>query len=271
MKTLFSISVGIFAALLCFGAYAQFIDMSPIPDSTGIVGLKYSRASYKTDFFYDGPSGGSAVYKLYGMFPLRNGWTFNAELPFVVAKDEGGDDSGFANAYFGFQRAIGTRGKSNFGFGLYLPLISSSDYIRPSVGIVSDVYGIFEFTEAITIRLNYAHHHIAEKGVVYGFEIGPDIFFPTYSEGKTELLFHFAAKGGYAFGGFTAWAEIANFVNTSSDSWITDMMISKLVLGGQFTKPRLRPGIFYGIPLDENTTGYTKSTLHIKLDFVIGR
>jgi hypothetical protein len=252
-------------------AYAQVIDMSPIPDSIGVVGLKYSRASYKTGFFYDGPSGSSAVYKLYGMFPMKNGWMFNAELPFVIAKDEYGDDTGLANVYLGFQKTIGTTGRSNIEFGFYLPTIASSEHIRPEVGIASDVYGIFGYTEAITVRSTFAHHYVTSRGFVYGFELGPDLYFPTYSEGNTELLFHFAAKGGYAFGGFTAWTEITNFVNTSSDSWITDMMISKLVLGGQLTKTRLRPGVFYGIPLDSSTSAFTRNTFHIKLDFIVGR
>lgn len=272
MKTLLPISVVLCAILCNPGAYAQFIDMSPVPDTTAIVGIKASRASFREDVWYgENPSSASGVYKLYGQFPMKDGWSFYAEVPFIFANQESERDNGLANIYVGFQHVTKAHPRTNVSFGIYLPTIGSGHYLRQEVGVMSDTYGVFQYAEGVTGRFSVAHHNTKAKGPLYGFEVGSNIFVPTYDGGKVEFLLHGAAKAGYAFGGFTAWGELNGFLPVSSDGYITDTMISRAVFGGQFMGSRVRPGLFYGIPLNGYPKEAVKGVLEIKVEFLLGR
>jgi hypothetical protein len=271
MKTLLSISVGLCAMLVLSHSYAQFVDMSPVPVTTSTIGLKYSNSSYHDDTWFDeGPSGGSGVFKLYGMFPMKNGWSFNAELPFVIAKLGSVEDSGLANIYLGFQKTMKRNERANLSFGVYLPTIGEA-YDRAVVGFTSDIYGSMQYIKAVTARLNLAYNAIRNEGIIYGFDAGPDVMIPAFEGANVELFLHFSAKGGYAFGGFAAWAELNNLISVTAGGYITDEILSNLVIGGQLMKSRVRPGVFYGIPLDGNTREVVKGTLQVKMEFLLGR
>lgn len=268
MKTLVLIGVVLYA---CPCAHAQFIDMSAIPDTAGIVGLKYSRASYDEDTWNERPSGASGVYKLYALFRMRNNWYFNAELPFIVAEQESQHQSGIANIYVGFHKVMKAHPETNLAFGLYIPTLGSANPVRQAIGVLSDTYTIFQYLDGITTRFNVAHNKKRTKGFFYGFEGGPDIFIPTFMGGTVEIFLHGSAKGGMAFNGFSAWAEVNAILPITSDVGIADALVSKLVLGGQLTKSRFRPGIFYGIPLRSEIREEVKGILEIKLEFLMRR
>ncbi|MDV3310743.1 MAG: hypothetical protein LOY03_18200 [Cyclobacteriaceae bacterium] len=271
MKALLSISVVLCTTLCNHGVYAQFIDMSPVPDTAAIVGMKISRASFRPDAWYgENPSAASGIYKLYGQFPIKDGWYINAELPVIIANQASEHESGLANIYVGAQYMMESLPKTNVNFGIYIPTIGSGKYLRQQIGVMSDIYGIFQYTEGVTGRVSIAHHHTKTIGPLYGVELGTDFFIPTFEGGEVECFVHGAVKAGYAFYGVSAWAEFNGFVPIDENGYVTDTMITKIVFGGQVRRSRVRPGIFYGIPLNDYPKEVVKGILEIKVDFVIG-
>jgi len=269
MRTLVTISIC--AVFFTGTANAQFIDMSPLPDSSGIAGLKYSHASYKENWYGENPSGASGVYKFYGVFPIKRDWYFNAEIPVIVAKMGSESESGLGNLYFGFQKILNPKKPTNLSLGLYLPTIGSERYLRQQIGITGDTYGLLQYAEGVTARITVAHNSVRERNFLSGVEIGPDIFIPTYKGGGAELMLHYAAKGGYHFGGFAAWAEFNGIMAVTSGGNLTDNMINKLVFGAQIMRSKFRPGIFYGLPLNEYQREIVRGILEIKLEFSLAR
>lgn len=270
MKTLFSLSIGLCAVLCNGGAFAQAVDMSPVPDTTSILGLKYSRASYKTTWFGEGPSGASGVYHLYGRFPMKNDWHFNADLPFIVATQASASENGLGNIYIGFQKVMTANRNSNMELGLYLPTIGSNNFLRQEVGVASDPYGVFQYAEGITASFNIVYENARKKDFLSGVEAGPDIFIPTYEGGSVNLFVHGAAKGGYNFSGFALWTELSGILPVNLDGGFTEEVISKVVVGGQLTRPKFRIGAFYGIPLGSSQREFIGDIFDITLEFEIG-
>ncbi len=269
MKTL--ITTCISAVFFTITAHAQFVDMSPVPDSVGFAGLKYSHASFKDTGFGEGPSGASGVYKIYGAFPMKEDWSFYAEIPVIIAKMDGESESGLGNIYLGFQKIINRERTTNLSLGVYLPTIGSERYLKQSIGITADTYGTVQYAEGVTARFTVAHNSINERSALWGIEAGPDIFIGTFEGGGAELMLHYAAKGGYHFGGFAAWAELNGLMAVTGGGNISDRTIHKLVFGGQLMRSKFRPGIFYGLPLNQLQREIVSGILQVKLEFSLGR
>jgi hypothetical protein len=264
MKTLILTFLATSAVVWCVPLNAQFINMSPVPmDSAAYVGLKYSGAMYKASAFGENPDGASGVYKMYGVFPLNSRLHLNAEIPFVVARQGTESESGLGNIYIGLQETLGKRRRSNLSFGLYLPTIGSEKYIRQDIGNKADPYGFLHYADGFSIRANLATNWIRPNGVMAGFEIGPDVFIATDSYGGATAFLHFAAKAGYHFDAIAVWAE---WNGITALPW---GMNNILVFGGQLSRSRFRPGIFYGIYLDRSFKERISGLLEIKMEVLV--
>jgi len=183
----------------------------------------------------------------------------------------GESESGLGNIYFGVQKILNLKRTTNLSLGLYLPTVGSERYLKEEIGITADTYHMIQYVQGVTARATLAHNSIRQRRFLSGVEIGTDIFIPTYDGGGAELLLHYAAKGGYHFGGFAAWAEFNGVMVVTTGGSVADNTIHKLVFGGQIMGSKFRPGIFYGLPLN----GYQRETvsgiLQIKLEFSLGR
>jgi len=250
---------------------AQNFNLSSPPiDHKIAIGLKYNRVLFKgeTDL-----SSFSGIYKFYGYFPLKNNWQINAEIPLVVAsfKDNEYSDNqtGLANIFIEFQKALNEKKTTYLDIGLYIPTIGSEEYGRMFVGILSDVYRFVQYTEGVTLNSTFGYNLRNKPGAIFGVEVGPDVYIPTSgNDEEVEFLIHYGLKGGYMFKQVSTWVEFSGMWLLSEEGSIDINSYNQIFLGGQLNSGRFRPGFFYGFHINEGLREETKGIIGINLQVV---
>jgi hypothetical protein len=232
--------------------FAQNFNLSSTPlDEKMSVGLKINIPFFKESGDLSSLSG---VYKFYGYFPLKNNWQINTEVPLVVSawKDNEYNDNetGLANLFVEVQKALKADNTSYLALGMYIPTIGSENYDRMFIGVASDAYRFVQYQEGFTINSTIGYNLRNKPGAVFGVEIGPDILIPT-GDGEVELLIHYGAKGGYRFNTLTTWAEFSGIWLTTEEGDLDSNSLNQIIVGGQLNTGKFRPGIFYGIFINE--------------------
>jgi len=248
----------------------QQFNMSPGPvDEKLSIGLKVNKPFFKKSEYGDNPSGTSGVYKLYGYFPLKKNWQINAEVPLVVAKMGETNETGLGNLYVELQKALNANKTTYMAFGLYIPTMSSEKYERMMIGFLSDPFHILQYAEGLTFNSTIGYNLREKPGVIFGVDIGPDLFIPTSESGDVELFLHYGIKGGYRFNAVSTWAEISGMMVTTEEGSLDEKWNNQLFLGAQYNRSTFRPGIFYGIYLDKDLREGISGILGLNLQVVL--
>ena len=262
-----------FMALVSFTEFthAQHFNLSSPPiDEKLSVGLKYNRIFLKDA---DELSALSGVYKLYGIFPLKNNWQINAEIPLVVAKwnynDFEENETGLANIFVEVQKALNAEKKTYLNFGILFPTIGSEHYERMFIGFLSDVYRFVQYMEGFTLNGTFGYNMRNKPGAIFGLEAGPDIFIPTTEGDDVELLMHYGLKGGYRFNNISTWAEFSGMWIITEEGSLDETSLNQIFLGGQLNSHKFRPGIFYGFHINKDFREETKGILGLNLQVVL--
>ncbi len=253
------------------GVMAQHFNMSPAPfDGEMSIGLKVNKPFFKKTEYGEDYSSASGVYKVYGYFPLKNNWQINAEVPLVVSKTPEYNETGLGNLYVEIQKALNNARSTWLAIGIFIPTVGSDNYLRQSMGAITDPYHFVQYMEGISISSTFGYNLTKKPGPVFGVDIGPDLFIPTYENGDVELLLHYGVKGGYQFNAVAAWAELNGIMIVTEKGDLADRWINQVNLGAQLTRGTFRPGIFYGIHLDkdyrESISGIMGVNLQVVLD-----
>jgi hypothetical protein len=252
--------------------FAQNFNLSAPPiDHKMSVGMKYNRVLFKDETDLSSLSG---IYKFYGYFPLKNNWQINAEIPLVVVnwKDNEYSDNqtGLANIFIEFQKALNEYKTTYLDFGIYIPTIGSENYERMFIGILSDVYRFVQYTEGVTLNSTFGYNLRNKPGAIFGVEVGPDLFIPTSgADEEVEFLIHYGLKGGYRFNKVSTWAEFSGMWFISEEGSLDTNSYNQIYIGGQLNSNKFRPGFFYGLHINEDFRDGTKGMIGLNFQVVL--
>jgi hypothetical protein len=270
MKKSIIIMAFVLAGVKIYPVLAQQFNMSPVPvDEKLSVGLRVNKPFFKKSEYGENPSGISGVYKLYGYFPLKKSWQVNTEIPLVIVKLGETSETGLGNIYVEFQKALNPDKTTWFAFGLYLPTIGNEKYEKMTIGMISDPYRFLQYTEGVTVNSTFGYNLREKPGILFGVDLGPDIFIPTTGGGDVELLIHYGLKGGYQFNMVSTWAELSGIMIVTQEGGLNEKWINQVFFGAQLNQGKFRPGLFYGIHLDRGLREGINGLLGVNLQVVI--
>jgi len=270
MKKLIILIVSVFTLLSNQGSRAQQFNMLPAPVDKNIsIGLKVNKPFFKKTEYYENPGGASGVYKFYGYFPLKKNWQINTEIPLVIADMGETTKTGLGNLYVELQKALNDNKATWLAFGLYVPSIGTENYEKMFVGFLSDPYRFLQYEEGFTLNSTFGYNLRETPGILFGVEMGPDIFIPTTEGGDVELLMHYGIKGGYRFRTVSAWTELSGILIVTEEGSLDDKWMNQLFFGAQLNQGMFRPGIFYGFHLDKYIRDELSGVLGLNLQFVL--
>lgn len=263
--------ISILIVMISFeGIHAQQFNMSPSPfDGKMTIGLKVNKPFFKKSEYGDDYSGSSGVYKVYGYVPLKNNWQINAEVPLVVSKTGDYNETGLGNLYVEIQKALNSTRSTWLAFGIFIPTVGSDNYLRQSMGAVADPYRFVQYMQGVSISSTFGYNLTDKPGPIFGADLGPDLFIPTYQDGDVELLLHYGVKGGYQFNAVAAWAELNGIMIVTEEGDLADRWINQVNFGAQYVKGTFRPGVFYGIYLDKDFREGISGLLGVNLQVVL--
>jgi hypothetical protein len=268
MKTIIKFMIIVLSTMLCINASnAQNFNLEPQESETNIVGLKAAFPSFKKTE-YEGYKTMSGAYTPYAYLKLKNNWSLYAEIPVIIANSDYEKETGLGNLFFAFRKNLNTEQTSRISFGAFLPTISKEKYQVNKIGFSSNYYRLSQYARAATIYGNYAYHTSGADDLIFGLEIGPELLIPVDGDGaELELLMHFGAKAGYKISKVWLWSEFNGImIVTEPDMDLNDRLVSQLMFGGQLNFKKIKPGIFYGIPLNKYTREYQNGIIGLKLD-----
>lgn len=271
MKTTIKILIIVLSTVLCINVTkAQNFNLEPQESGTNIVGLKAAIPSFKKTE-YDAYKTMSGTYTPYAVFSFKNNWSLYAEIPVIIANSENENQTGLGNIFFTFRYNLNTEQTSRISIGAFLPTMSKEKYQVHEIGYSSNYYRLSQYLRAITLYGNYAYHTTNEENLIFGIEGGPELLIPTEGEGADlELLLHLGAKAGYKISKLWLWMEFNGIFVVTESGWnFNDRLMSQLMFGGQLNFNKVKPGIFYGIPLKEYLREYQNGIFGLKLDVAI--
>jgi hypothetical protein len=230
------------------------------------VGLKVNRPFLKDS---DGYSNLSGVYKIYGYFSLKNNWLISAEIPLVVAEWKDNEyrtnNTGLANLHIEVKKAFNANKTSYVAFGFFIPTPGDAKYRRMIIGFISDSYRYGHYKEGFTINGTIGYNLRNIPGAIFGVEIGPNLFIPTWEDGELELFIHYGVNGGYNFNKISVWAEFLNICSITEYGYEYSRF-NQMLLVIQLNSGKFRPGISYGIFLNKDLR--TNGILGLNFQFV---
>ncbi len=272
MKSCFFILALFLIIASSFSVHAQNFHMEPTLTNSKLYGLKVDKLFYKNTRFFE-VSDMSGVYTLYANFQVNNGWYFLIEVPYVVAKATGENESGFGNVFVRFKKPLNKNQNYSLSFGGILPTIGEENFFRSEIAIYSNIYRtLYTIPSTVTAYMNFAMHNPRDKKEILGIEIGPDLLIP-FGELNTdpEFYLHAALKGGYKLNPVWLWAEYSMIMVVSEEDLdFNDRTLNQLSVGGQFRFGKFNPGIFYSFPLDELIKTEVSGALGVKLELEMG-
>jgi hypothetical protein len=232
------------------------------PNFAGNSNLSTFSGTY--DLWVNAPVGGSRL-NLVGAVPFN---AFSAD-----ATDSEGE-SGIGNIYLGAQARLGnsTDMGMNISLGVYLPTASEKKEDAHFLGLLTNFHELQRsLPEVLTIYGNFAYHYRQINRGMFGFEIGPQLLVPTGElSGDAELFGHYGFAGGFPLANVTFFAEVLGVFIISEDvEDFSDRFNYSLALGAQLTAARVRPGLFYALPMEQNFFAPTDGTLGLKVEFAL--
>jgi hypothetical protein len=149
--------------------------------------------------------------------------------------------------------------------GVFLPTVGEDTDFRQFLGFFSNPYRPGQSFYATTVYLNYSYNNPQERNGIFGLEVGPDIMFSKYNE--TEVWTHIGLKGGHKFNKLDLWAEFnGQLILTESNLDAGDRLYSQLGLAARLNLGKVKPGVYYGIPLNDMIREGQNGILGFRLD-----
>ena len=268
MKNLKKLTLGLLLTSLGPWAYGQQYLLEPAAYENNTMGLRAGIPIFKESNDVGTLTGN---YTLYALVNLGNDWSLYGEIPIIIAKLDDGDfsesDHGLGNIFLGARKAINENKTSHFSLGVYLPTVGEDNDLRQSLGFFSNPYRSGQSFSATSVYLNYSYNNPQERNTIFGLEVGPEVMFPTYEDSDVEIWTHFGLKGGHKFNKLDLWAEFnGQFLFTESDIDTKDRLFSQLGLAARLNLGKVRPGLYYGIPLNEMIREEQRGILGFKVE-----
>jgi hypothetical protein len=226
----------------------------------------------------------SGIYDFSLNIPVNPTTNINLSLPFIVMNYEyhyhfydiefhhSYEENGIGNLYLGVQINPRDSVKKSSGLiasvGIFLPTISEDKYLLFFQGLYTDLHRMQKYIpNTLTIFGNVSCHKKEPNGFMYGFELEPNMFIPTKGENREgELYLHYGLTGGMQQTNLAITAELLGIVILTEDvDDFSDRFSHALVFGLQWTKGRIKPGIFYKIYMEEAQSEVISGVLGIKL------
>ena len=271
MKTIKTLILALLMVSLGPWARGQQYSLEPAAYQNNVIGLRAGIPMFK-----EGQEVGTmtGIYSLYALINLANNWSLYGEVPLILAKVGDGDfsesDNGLGNVFIEVRKGINENNTSHFSLGAFLPTVGEDNYIRQITGFLSNPYRVGQSLSAFTVYGNYSHNNPREKSAIFGLDFGPDIMFPTAEDTDTEVFAHFGIKGGHKFNKLHLWTELnGQFWFTESDIDTSDRLFTQLGLAASLNLGNVKPGLFYGIPLNKDIRDGQSGILGFKLEVLI--
>lgn len=203
----------------------------------------------------------TAAYFLSYRTPLSQNVRFAGELPFAHG-DFGwevnsfftsfGPGSTFGNPYLGVE--VQKEGSPIFvEIGVRVPLTSDNQFQAVTTGLVADFDRIEAFmpnTVPFTGMLNYRQK--SASGLTFRLRGGPSFLVGTKG-GGSEWLLGYSAQIGYETEPFSMNAGITGRANLSEEGNFGERSTHQLGLAANLGLGKVRPGIHFRLPLDQDT------------------
>lgn len=227
---------------------------------------------------------------LFGVYDLsvsvpRHNMLFTASIPLSVWKGWDLDESqrGLSGSLVGntllearlyFPEKPRTR--THVALGVWLPTAGRINgdierYAGLLAAWMTDPYNIHKYTEKTgSIYADFGAEYRA-KSFSAAVTVGPLLVIPYDG---TNLVLRYTAALGYEIRHLLLSAEIQGMFDTTSEEWnsaIEVKSVHKLGFGAQWRSGRLRPGVYYAIPLHHHLRQHLRlaGTLGVQLDYVL--
>ncbi|NIM13500.1 MAG: hypothetical protein GTO45_15415 [Candidatus Aminicenantes bacterium] len=270
MFSIKSVIAGIFIFLLPFIVFGQTFLLENVPSRRTKLGFRYLRPEFKEADL----SGLSGVYEFSLSIPVGSRLNLVGSLPLSIVNITGAENEGsIGNIYVGLQSRLKSSRQNVFSLslGVFLPTMSEENVDTAFVGIFSNYYEFQKFIpNTWTVYGNLAYHRIKPYGVIYGFEIGPNIMIPTEEGGETEVYIHYGISLGYRLDYIDIKAEWTGIgIITEDVDDFGDRFVHSITFGIFWNRSFLRPGIFYQIYTREGIRETVSGVLGIRLDIML--
>ncbi|MEM7107799.1 MAG: hypothetical protein AAF519_06210 [Bacteroidota bacterium] len=193
------------------------------------------------------------------------------EVPFAYLGIKSFDDSEIAlgNIYLGTELFFENE-KVFTEFGIALP--TASENPASAIGFVSDFDRPQTFaTDATTIKIRLNYAQLEAKGFIYRFRLGPDYFIISdeFRDGS-ELFLNYAAQLGFRAANIYGLTGVSAFT-ILSESELSGAARSQYAFNAilAFSKSRVKPGIVFKVPLDNDFEGLVDNVLGLFLNLQI--
>jgi len=218
----------------------------------------------------------SGIYDLTLSMPFKAessyNWVVSMPFSYMYMSEDGYSESNSAvgNLYVGLQQRLkaGVNKGLTGSAGLFLPLAPEDDYFATFLGYLSDPARVYKYMpNTLTFRGTITYHRYWEMAFLK-VELGPDVLFPTKKSGADmEVLVHYGIGGGLKLGNFALAGEFFGYsILTQEVDDIGDRFFNYINFGVTWTKGRIRPGIFYMIPFDEDFRDFLDGVIGIKVE-----
>ncbi len=149
--------------------------------------------------------------------------------------------------------------------GVRLPLASDENF-GSLIGLAADPINRFEvfLPDVTTVVTALEYRSIYPSGAGFRLRVAPKVLIPT--EGDAEVLANYGAAGGYFGDRGTITAGFSGLTLLTSDGGsFGERSLHRLELEGQLNLGRLRPGVVFHLPIDEDTRDLQDFTVGLTL------
>jgi hypothetical protein len=215
----------------------------------------------------------SGAYELTFSIPTKKRINFTGILPVTALAGEGFDSKiGLNNLYLGVQRRLSDNQQKGLlvSAGVYLPTASDQNTGVLLMGLIGNPFEFPKYTpNALTFSANFTYLIKRKGGFILRAEAGPYFVIPTgKAEGDAEILAHYGLSAGSHLGDFFLGIEFIGMAIISKGDFLGENSIDGIIGGLQWTKHRIRPGIFYLLHLDKSFSDGLNGVIGFKLDFL---
>lgn len=252
MKTTLRTTLLLLVLILCNSLSAQVLNNQLVPNDRMQFGLSFDKNIYAhgSDMHIKTYSFLSAVYQFYFNVPVSSSVNILGDIPYTktkyTMKSYGSeysyyDKEGLGNIFLGLQYfpVLQEDFKTSVIFGAFLPTGSDNIYLDD---VFTDYTGLQKFIPIdIGIYANYNYLR-SKRGMLYGFELGPNLSLPRSGRDDVKLFAHFGLRGGMQKGKFQLNAEYKGVLMDDYDPFV-----SFLNFEANWRESFLNPGLFFRI------------------------
>jgi hypothetical protein len=242
------------------------------PEETTRIGCRFMRANFSGDSRQSLLAG---TYDLAVTTPLGSQISAIVSLPFNrFAVEDGISENSVGNLYLGIQAGRVTAGRArDFSFGIYLPTASEDKPFAAGIGTIANLHELQRsLPNLLTLYGNFAFRCFKENGAFFGIEFGPQWSVVTVNGSPSDLYAHYGIRSGIQFAEVAVFAELVGIAIVTEDlNKFSDHFVHSLDFGIQLILSKVRPGVFYAIPLKDEMRDVLDGVLGIKLDLVLPR